>query len=72
MVKLSRKREKVAAYDFAAYDFSRFPATKPLKFENFNLKKYYNMKDLTKMPEPSRLLDRLWKEKEAIIHRKKL
>jgi hypothetical protein len=30
------------------------------------------MKGLTKMPEPSRLLDRLWKEKEALIHRKKL
>ena len=30
VVKLSRKREKVAAYDFAAYDFLRFPGTKPL------------------------------------------
>jgi hypothetical protein len=29
VVKLSRKREKVAAYDFAAYDFLRFPGTKP-------------------------------------------
>jgi hypothetical protein len=33
-VKLSRKREKVAAYDFAAYDFSGFPGTKPQKNEN--------------------------------------
>jgi hypothetical protein len=33
VVKLSRKREKVAAYDFAAYDFLRFPGTKPHKIE---------------------------------------
>ena len=42
MVKLSRKREKVAAYDFAAYDFSGFPATKP---QNYELKIYLFAQD---------------------------